>query len=115
MINYDDYVNKYVGSTAKENNSIIKGCFTNFNNYVRLYYSKTRDSIYTSTESNSDLLFSKFIQKQTKNYKNKQPSINKIFLLNSWNEWGEQMAIEPSNEDGFKLLDIIHNELISLL
>lgn len=115
VINYDDYVNKYVGSTAKENNSIIKGCFTNFNNYVRLYYSKMRDSIYTSTESNSDLLFSKFIQKQTKNYKNKQPSINKIFLLNSWNEWGEQMAIEPSNEDGFKLLDIIHNELISLL
>jgi hypothetical protein len=119
VINYEDYVNKYIGNTVKENNSIIKGCFTNFNNYVRLYFSKMRDSIYTSTENNSGSLFSEFIQKQLKtyknNYKNDEPSINKIFLINSWNEWGEQMALEPSNQDGFKLLDIIHDELISLL
>jgi hypothetical protein len=33
--------------------------------------------------------------------------IDKILLINSWNEWGEQMAIEPSNEEGTYYLDLL--------
>ncbi len=28
-------------------------------------------------------------------------------IVNSWNEWGEQMAIEPSKEKGNYYLDLI--------
>jgi hypothetical protein len=119
VINYDDYVNTYVGNTEKENKSIIRGCFPNFNNYVRLFYNDQRDGIHTSTENNSDNLFEEFLRKQIKYYKDNSQKqsleVNKIILLNSWNEWGEQMAFEPSNEHGFKYLDIVYNELVSLL
>ena len=37
--------------------------------------------------------------------------IDKILLINSWNEWGEKMAIEPSNERHFYYLDLVKNEL----
>ncbi len=78
-----------------------------------------RENIHTSTENNSDSPFRQVIQKQLRYYKNKSKTdtseLNKIFLLNSWNEWGEQMAFEPSNENGFKYLDIFLNELISIV
>jgi hypothetical protein len=119
VINYQDYVENYIDNNQKELKSIVRGCFPHFNNYVRLFYNNMKDNIHTSTENNSDELFRKFIRKQLRYYKNKSKSdtseVGKIFLLNSWNEWGEQMAFEPSNEDGFKYLDILYNELISLL
>ena len=30
-------------------------------------------------------------------------------LINAWNEWGEKMTIEPSNEYGFYYLNLIKN------
>ena len=36
---------------------------------------------------------------------------DKILLINSWNEWGEQMEIEPSNEKGTYYIDLIINTL----
>jgi hypothetical protein len=36
---------------------------------------------------------------------------SKILLINSWNEWGENMAIEPSNELKYGYLEIIYNNL----
>ena len=32
-----------------------------------------------------------------------------MYLFNSWNEWGEQMAIEPSKEKGTYYLDLINS------
>jgi hypothetical protein len=32
-----------------------------------------------------------------------------MMIINSWNEWGEQMACEPSNELGTYYCDIINN------
>jgi hypothetical protein len=54
--------------------------------------------------------FDKYLKKLlklTKKYKND----SKIFLINSWNEWGENMAIEPSNEFKYAYLEIIYNNL----
>ena len=36
-------------------------------------------------------------------------------LFNAWNEWGEQMIIEPSNELGFLYLNVIKSELLKLI
>ena len=40
---------------------------------------------------------------------------NRILLLNSWNEWGENMAIEPSNEKDLTFLKMIKTQLMSLM
>ena len=41
-------------------------------------------------------------------YKDPRDELNKIFLINSWNEWGENMAIEPSNECSLYYLELIN-------
>jgi hypothetical protein len=33
--------------------------------------------------------------------------LDRIVLINAWNEWGEKMHIEPSIESGTKLLDML--------
>jgi hypothetical protein len=40
------------------------------------------------------------------NYKKKDP-VENILLINAWNEWGERMAVEPSEEKGYYFLDMI--------
>ena len=37
---------------------------------------------------------------------------NKVFLVNAFNEWGEDMSIEPSQETFNYKLELINKELI---
>jgi len=116
-LDYEKYINN-LNSTNNENNSIIKSCFTNFNNCVRLLYNKNSISSYTSISNYNINLFKTFIQKQLHYYKhnaNNNPTQLKIMLFNAWNEWGEQMIISPSNELGFLYLNIIKNSLLNLV
>ena len=43
-------------------------------------------------------------------YNELHSNLNMIFI-NSWNEWGERMAIEPSNEVGYYYLNLINEYL----
>ena len=36
----------------------------------------------------------------------------KFSLKNSWNEWGEQMTMEPSNEENFVYLETFMKKLL---
>jgi hypothetical protein len=48
-------------------------------------------------------------------YKNPHRSeLNKILLINSWNEWGENMAIEPGQKKKTFYLNLIKSALIKL-
>ena len=38
-------------------------------------------------------------------------SDTKILLINAWNEWGEKMHVEPSEQRGYYYLDLIKNNL----
>ena len=40
---------------------------------------------------------------------------NRILLLNSWNEWGENMAIEPSQEKDLSFLNMIKFALMGMM
>ena len=51
----------------------------------------------------------KHTKKIINTYKYVTDDINKILLINSWNEWGEQMEIEPSNEKETYYIDLIKN------
>jgi hypothetical protein len=34
---------------------------------------------------------------------------NNILLFNAWNEWGEKMFLEPSNEYGYFNINILYS------
>jgi hypothetical protein len=88
--------------------------FFDFNNTARLYIpNKLKNStiIHNSTHpaqaENLRILLSR--------YKLPREEINKIMLLNSWNEWGENMAIEPSTEKGYSYLNMIKFALLRFM
>jgi len=43
--------------------------------------------------------------------KEKKSDVENILLINSWNEWGEKMSLEPSQEYGFYYLNLLNNIL----
>jgi hypothetical protein len=80
--------------------------YFSFNNKARLFIpyrhnvSTTISKSYTGNqELNLDILMS--------NYMMPRDELNRIFIINSWNEWGENMAIEPSNEKGVTYLNML--------
>lgn len=109
---YIDY-KKYVDNFINQNKSFdTETVFFNFNNEVRYFNHKNKDLLITKTKNNSIDYFKKFINSRIDSYF-MDGKKNKIFLVNSWNEWGEQMAFEPSNESGFNLLNIFNSILLS--
>ena len=92
---------KYIQRNSFDND--ITTLFFSFDNYVRLYKPdrlKYR-SVIESTDPND---YKNYINKIKSNF-NKYN--NNILLINSWNEWGENMAIEPSENLKTYYLDLI--------
>lgn len=95
------------------NNNHIRGIVINYNNTVRLYTHKHNKNAITTTINNN---FRDLLEYQLNFYKNTEKSLlNNIFLINAWNEWGEQMAIEPNNTNMFEYLETIQRELFKLV
>jgi len=92
----------------------IHTSFFSFDNTVRMYKpNKPNVTIITNTSSSLQLQYLKDI---IESYKSSQRiELNKILLINSWNEWGEDMAIEPSYKKGFFYLDVIKRCLMAIL
>ena len=66
----------------------------------------------TRTQGRSVTLFKEFLDVQFEKYFQKSDPISQIFLVNAWNEWGEQMVMEPSNEEGFTYLEAFQERLL---
>ena len=111
--NYIEHV-KENRNINDESLSYPASMFFDFNNTARLYIPdklKNTTIIYNNTYpaqvENLRILLSR--------YKTKREEINKIMLLNSWNEWGENMAIEPSTEKGYTYLNMIKFALLRFM
>ncbi|MBI2448540.1 glycoside hydrolase family 99-like domain-containing protein [Candidatus Microgenomates bacterium] len=102
-IDYQKYVDDYFPNTPSRFRN-IQTVFYNFDNTVRYFNHKNKQILVTKTKNNNIEYFKKFLISSLNTYKHRDKS-QKIFLMNSWNEWGEQMALEPSSESGFRLLD----------
>uniref|UniRef100_A0A6C0JQ38 Uncharacterized protein n=1 Tax=viral metagenome TaxID=1070528 RepID=A0A6C0JQ38_9ZZZZ len=100
-ISYVDY-KKYVDELNLYY-SDIQSIFFDFDNSARLLYNK-KDRKPTKCVNNTEEEYKKYFNK----IKEKVP---KILLINAWNEWGEKMHIEPSNEKGNYYLELINNHL----
>ena len=88
-----DYT-KYINNELKLN-SDSECIFFNFDNEVRLS-KPDRIKYRTKTINNTEKEQLRYIDKINDYYKNKECTESDILLINAWNEWGEGMAIEPS-------------------
>ena len=104
ILDYKAYTNDTNDVNKTDKN--IKTIAFNFDNRARLYKpNRLRNS--TVTIKNDKKTCLEFMNKISGSYKDSINEIDKIMLINSWNEWGEQMAIEPSNEKGTYYLDLL--------
>lgn len=114
-IDYSKYIKDYLLYSEYENiDNIIHSIFTNFDNTARFLFKDSNHQYITKTINNSIDLFKNFLDIQMKKYLYPRDDINKIFLVNAWNEWGEQMTMEPSNEQGFSYLLAFKEKLLRI-
>jgi hypothetical protein len=109
-IDYSEYIDKYL---TIDNN--VNTIFFDFNNSARLS-KPNKLHLATIYENNSIYNQDKYFKKILHQYNNSKISeLNKILLINSWNEWGENMAIEPGEKNGYKYLRLLKSNLISFI
>jgi hypothetical protein len=107
---YYEYTNTII--KPQINNKNINTLFFDFNNAARFsipykpqyMYSFTNTTIY-----NQDYLINTILSAHT------EPETEKIILINSWNEWGENMSIEPGEINKTKYLSLIKSNLLSFI
>jgi len=99
---------KYVKLSLDSNSNCI---FFDFNNSARMF-KPYKPKLITAYNNNNIYNQDDFVNKVLQNYKGKDVN-NDILLINSWNEWGENMAIEPGNINHYKYLSLIKNNLLS--
>lgn len=86
--------------------------FFSFNNTARMYKPQN-NSIVKIIGTSTDQYIS--MTKIINSYLRPNIELNKIMLINSWNEWGENMAIEPGNTNGYLYLDMIKDCLLKCI
>jgi hypothetical protein len=105
IVNYEEYIEKHV------KNDEINVYFTDFCNRARLF-KPNKLELSTSIVNNTDYNKQKFLYKIMNTYKNKTKYIDQILLINGFNEWGEQMAFEPSKEYKYYNLNLFKKYLV---
>ena len=112
-VDYLQHVKENLNITQSQA-SVPQSLYLSFNNRPRLSMPNklshstniTRCSL-MNQKLNIQLILSQYIKPRDKE--------NKILLLNSWNEWGENMAIEPSAEKDVTYLNMIKFGLMNLI
>ena len=112
VLDYKKYINDSHHSHAKP--GIIKTIVFDFDNRPRLYLpNKLANSTIciNNTEFDKILFMNKIIDSYERNELVEEESIDNILLINAWNEWGEKMAFEPSEEYGYYYLNLLYDYL----
>jgi len=105
FLDYDHYINNY------KNDSPIQTIVLDFDNRARLIKPNKLESstiCINNTELNKKKFINTIIEKYNKETNNE---VEKILLLNSWNEWGEKMTFEPSYEYDYYNLNLLISQL----
>jgi len=98
---------KYLDNNYHFKGNCINTIVTQFNNKARLF-KPNRLHLSTCSINNSEINKIIFIKKIINLYKNSENSeLNKILLINSFNEWGEDMAFEPSEKYKYYNLNLL--------
>jgi len=106
-LDYGEYV-----SNVNLNSNEIQSVFLNFDNRPRLFLPNHLEKA-TVCVNIEEKYHELFIRKIVNSYNHKKNAFNvtNIMLINSWNEWGENMAIEPSRQLLYYYLNLLKKEL----
>lgn len=112
ILDYKEYIESDV--VPCENTGIQTLSF-DFDNRARMVL-PDRLSHVTVCVNNTEIEKVKMMREIINKYSNKDKSLSveKILLVNAFNEWGEKMTLEPSNEYGFYNLNLLYNELVDV-
>ena len=114
QMDYGKYVFDFLpDEAARDGHDIVNTVFTNFDNTVRFFQHDNPGAYVSYTVNNGVALFKRFLDAQFAKYSAPKSELSRIFLVNAWNEWGEQMVMEPSNELGFRYLAAFYGRLKS--
>ena len=103
VIDYDKYI-QFCNDDIKKD--IVQTLVFDFDNNTRLVQ-PDRSNMSSLCINNYHFLKIKFINTILNKY-SKNDNENNLIIINSLNEWGEKMAIEPSNEIGFYYLNLLN-------
>jgi mannosyltransferase OCH1-like enzyme len=97
---------KYINSGLNIKNNQVNTLFFNFDNRPR-FYKPDKLEYSTFCVNNCELNKYLFAKSIIEKYKDTKSENQKILLINAWNEWGENMVFEPSNEFGYYNLNLL--------
>lgn len=106
-LDYEQFINDDHNINSKKIQTII----LDYNNK-----SNTKKNIKSQIpfvcENNTEMLKTLFIQKIVESYnKNLQTDVDKILLINSFNNWGENTSFEPSEKYGYYCINLLNKLL----
>lgn len=108
--NYNEYIDNHL-----KNECNVNTAFFDFNNSAR-FCKPNKLEFVSFYKNNSIYVQDKYLKKVLQQYKNSNTEeFNKTLLINSWNEWGENMAIEPGEVNGYKYLLLLKSNLMSFI
>ena len=108
-IDYENYKNKL----KVPDNLDINCLFFDYNSRARLFRPNRLESSH-KTINKSEECYIDFMNEIAESYRDREDQgLNKILLINAWNEWGERMCLEPSEQKGFYYLDLIKKHLFN--
>ena len=108
-LNYKEYID----NDYHLKHDCIQTISTQFNNKPRLF--RPNKLMYSTVcINNSEINKIVFIKKIIQLYKNKNmdSELSKLLLVNSFNEWGENMAFEPSDKYNYYYMNLLFDCLI---
>ena len=108
-IDYKEYIDK----EQHINPNTIQTLVWDFNNKARLFKPDRLDKS-TVCINNTEINKVLFAQKLIKTYERaNKTEVENILLINSFNEWGEKMAFEPSEQYGYYNMNMLHSLLFT--
>jgi len=102
---YNNNYEKYIESM--ELSGDIHVINFDFDNEARMYkpFRNNLHQYKKVTEKAQELILKKTLYYY--NSRTKNTDLDDLLIINAWNEWGERMAVEPSEQKGYYFLDMI--------
>lgn len=106
IMDYESYINNDINSITN-----VQTIFFDFDNRARLCCPNRLDkSIFCINNNHNN--FIKYITKINEHFIDMKYDDESMILINAWNEWGEKMHIEPSEQKKTYYLQLINSNFI---
>ena len=106
-LDYEQFINQDHNFNSKKIQTIV----LDYNNKSSIK-KHIKLKIPTVCDNNTEILKTLFIQKIVESYnKSLQTDLDKILLINSFNNWGESTSFEPSEKYGYYNINLLNKLL----